>query len=76
MKTYTELARELSRALSEKITHAELELLVDMMGDDTLDMMLFHELRIELMRRRTTTPPPPPPPSMQPEEDDGPPSSG
>jgi hypothetical protein len=70
MKTYTELARELSRTLSEKLTHAEFELLVDMMGDNTLDTMLFRELYLEFTRRRTTTPPPPP------EQDDEPPSSG
>jgi len=51
---YGEKARELSRTLAEKLTHAELELLVDMMGDDDLDMMLYHELRLELVRRRTT----------------------
>ena len=67
MKTYTEKAIELSKTLAEKLTHAELELLVDMMGDDDLDMMLYHELRLTLVRRRPT-PPAPKPESEKPEK--------
>ncbi len=58
MPNYAEESRRLVKILAETLKPSDLDMLVDILGDNVTDDFFYTELRLEHLRRRPTPPAP------------------